>query len=169
MLILMLTGVPANPAYAFSQCDSYADTAVLQHRNNIDNGCGFAGLRWHSNRGAHKSFCDLVGADVAASGNQEREQMLRGCTANGQGQAQQDQNQGNNDPAQRQCIKTDISEGQGATRRAANDAAMDGLGRQVAQLSHDGYSHCTYNRLSCSGRNGDATCWMNANCCTSGN
>ncbi len=169
VLFFILIGVPANPAFAIGQCDSYADTAVLQQRKNVENSCGFSGLLWHSNRGAHKSFCDLVGYDNAVSGNQDRDRMLRTCTANNQGQAVPEPNQGNNAQAERQCMRTDISEGQGASRREANDAAMDGLGRQIAQLRRDGYSRCTFNRLSCSGRNGNYTCWMDANCCTRAN
>jgi hypothetical protein len=72
-----------NSVLAYDACDAYADSAVAQQRDNVQNRCAFDGLRWQGDRHAHKSYCQLVGPDVARIETNERDRMLNGCFAQG--------------------------------------------------------------------------------------
>lgn len=66
-------------ALAVDACDIYADTAVAQHDKNVQSRCAFGGLRWHSDRHAHRSYCSLVGPVIAEVENTERARQLQQC------------------------------------------------------------------------------------------
>ena len=48
--LLTVTGASAGDAVS---CGLYAGSAVAQQQENVANGCGFSGPRWHNNHGAH--------------------------------------------------------------------------------------------------------------------
>ena len=145
-------------ANAASDCSSYGDTAAAQHAQNKANNCGFSGLRWHSDRNAHETFCNLVGTGNAAKETRKRQRDLDKCLSSG---GQQEEVE-----AAPQCKKSDIAVGKGATNQLARGSAQDQLGAQRAQMIHDGYSKCLYNDLGCTGPNGDKTCRLSVRCCT---
>ncbi len=79
----LLLFISSETVSAFDACDAYADTAVTQQRENVQNRCAFDGLRWHSDRFAHKSYCNLVGQVIAEAENTERNRLLQQCGAVG--------------------------------------------------------------------------------------
>ncbi len=80
-LSLLMFATPS--AQALDACNAYANTAVSQQRNNVQNRCALDGLRWHSDRHAHKSYCHLVGPDIAGIETRERDHQLNQCLAQG--------------------------------------------------------------------------------------
>lgn len=64
-----------------AQCAAYATMAVQQQQKNKAMGCGFAGIRWQSNWGAHYAWC--IGAPDWQIGNetQARHHDLQMCGA----------------------------------------------------------------------------------------
>ena len=156
--VVVMAAPISTAGYAANDCSSYGATAVSQHNQNKSNNCGFSGLRWHSDRGGHEAFCNLVGSGKAAKETQIRQRDLDGCIASG--------NQQEEVQEARQCKKSEIAKGQGTSNQRAESAARDELADQKAQMIHDGYSKCLYYKLGCSGPNGDKTCRMSIRCCT---
>jgi hypothetical protein len=80
--VLGLTGTvvqAANPVV----CTAYAQGAIFQQNRNLAMGCGYSGLRWMNNFGAHYAWC--LGAPygaVQAEGN-IRKSMLQQCAGGG--------------------------------------------------------------------------------------
>jgi len=66
-----------------AQCNQYADTAVNQHRRNLNNGCGRSGARWHSNWSAHYGWCRGVSRSAHRSETRARRNTLRNCIGGG--------------------------------------------------------------------------------------
>lgn len=79
---LAVFAVAASSAFAFAQsnCDWYARTALKQQQENERLKCGFKGEAWHTDLKAHSAWCASVGPDVWKAQAQKRDQDLVACT-----------------------------------------------------------------------------------------
>ncbi|WP_421724263.1 hypothetical protein [Bauldia sp.] len=161
MVVLALLASLTGSAEAQDACRAYADTAVAQHETNRENGCGFAGVRWHTDRRGHETFCRVFGPKKADEEAEARQASLDGCIAKTTDEA-------GTDAATGACRKSEIAEGEGATTQAARAAAQDKLGFQRAQMINDGYPKCLFHQLGCTGGSGARTCWLSVSCCVDG-
>jgi len=66
-------------------CNRYANTAVSQHRQNIQRRCGFRGNRWSYNRNGHFNWCMRVSRASANGETNGRTSQLRNCRRAGGG------------------------------------------------------------------------------------
>jgi len=88
-LVFALVGVNAMTQSARAdtnaRCSAYANTAVAQHRRNLNNGCGRGGARWQSNWSAHYGWCRAVSRSAHRSETRARRRALRNCIGGGGG------------------------------------------------------------------------------------
>jgi hypothetical protein len=66
-------------------CDTYADAAVRQQRENLESACGFSGAQWNAGRAYHRDWC-VQGNNwnSATQWNQWRESQIARCRASAQ-------------------------------------------------------------------------------------
>ncbi|MCR9138902.1 MAG: hypothetical protein NXI27_23065 [Alphaproteobacteria bacterium] len=62
------------------ECAQYAETTVEQHAENLKQGCGFSGLRWHDNKLGHFVFCKAADTNTINAEIQLRASMLEQCS-----------------------------------------------------------------------------------------
>ena len=60
-------------------CSQYAQTAVSQYQQNLQQQCGFTGLRWSNNEAGQMQWCLTVRRAITAKENQARQQALEHC------------------------------------------------------------------------------------------
>jgi hypothetical protein len=61
------------------ECAAYANQAVMQQGNNLQNSCGYSGPRWSSNFGAHLAWCLNAPTSVINAERNARINMLAAC------------------------------------------------------------------------------------------
>ena len=83
---IVFAAAPASAGDPVS-CGIYAGSAVAQQQQNISNGCGFTGPRWHQNQAAHFSWCLSVSPAAANAERSARFNQLQSCTGGGGGGA----------------------------------------------------------------------------------
>lgn len=156
------------PGFVMANCLDYGTTAAAQQKENLDLGCGFSGLRWHGDVAAHAGFCSLVGEATASGETAIREAELARCRpAEAAMEDDDDIAEPEDDVAQNdgQCLRSEVAEGTGDSKRSARDAAHSMLGRGRAEMMNEGLTECLYHDLGCSGSGNDHTCWMSVGCC----
>lgn len=154
---------------ALANCVGYGSAAVAQQAENVSLGCGFSGLRWHSDAAGHAGFCLLVGEGKASGETTIREEELAKCRpaeVMEPVEAMEPADVMENDSAQAtQCERSEIAEGKGTTNGRAQSAAHSSLGRPRAEMMNAGLTQCMYHGLGCTGANSERTCWMSVECC----
>jgi hypothetical protein len=84
LLLLTTTGsgliAARSPAFAQSNCDWYARTALRQQQENERLKCGFKGDAWHTDLKAHSAWCAGVAPDTWKTQAQKRDQELVACS-----------------------------------------------------------------------------------------
>jgi PAN domain len=60
-------------------CVAYAASAVAQFQQNLDNGCNFAGARWHSGKSRHYQWCMTQSVQTRTAETQARRGELSRC------------------------------------------------------------------------------------------
>ncbi|MFK8034851.1 MAG: hypothetical protein AB8B94_11960 [Hyphomicrobiales bacterium] len=183
LLAILLTS--GQPAVGFDVCQTYGHESAAQQNKNIENGCGFSGLRWHTDSGAHEAYCKIFGATISQQELLSRQALLAPCLAAAAPadedadalpadedadafQADEDADavpEPQDEQVAQQCLKSEIAAGQGRTTQAARGAARDDLGLPRAQMINQGYNQCQFNDLGCTGNNGARTCYLSVNCC----
>jgi len=63
-----------------SYCSQYAQTAVSQYQQNLQQHCGFTGLRWSNNKVGQMQWCMTVDERITANENQIRQHLLDNCS-----------------------------------------------------------------------------------------
>lgn len=169
-LIFSLLLVTHQPTFAFDVCQNYGTESVAQQNANVENSCGFSGLRWHTDGRAHETFCKIFGASVAQEELQGRQVLLEPCLTVEEAEEAVDEDadalpEAQDEQVAAMCLKSDIAEGKGQTTQAARSAAQDKLGLPRAELMNQGYNKCLFNDLGCTGGNGARTCYLSVNCC----
>lgn len=174
LLAMLLTS--GQPAVGFDVCQTYGNESAAQQNRNMENGCGFSGLRWHTDSGAHEAYCKIFGATISQQELLSRQALLAPCLA-AAAPADEDADalpededadalpEPQDERVAEQCLKSEITAGQGRTSQAARAAAQDDLGLPRAQMINQGYNQCTFNDLGCTGNNGARTCYLSVNCC----
>lgn len=81
MVALAMT-VSATSAQAFDHCQNYADTAVQQQGQNLTQGCGYQGWRWHGWHDGHYKWCKAVSLGKSQSETTKRAFKLAACRFN---------------------------------------------------------------------------------------
>ncbi len=76
-LLLAFFTAPA-PAQA-KDCNRYAKEAVSQNRQNSAEKCGFNGLAWHNEYGAHFAWCLVAPASQVRKEARKRAKALTSC------------------------------------------------------------------------------------------
>jgi hypothetical protein len=78
---LAMIALGERPSYAdvTGNCRSYAGSAVLQFRQNLELRCGFRGPRWSADRNGHYNWCRRVGRSQRAFEYNSRTAALRRC------------------------------------------------------------------------------------------
>lgn len=154
---------------ALANCADYGSTAVAQQNENISLGCGFSGLRWHSDAASHTGFCRLVGEGTISGETAIREAELAKCRpaeAMEPAEAVEPAEAIENDSVQpTQCERSEIAEGKGVTNGSARSAAHSSLGRPRAEMMNAGLTQCMYHDLGCTGANSERTCFLSVECC----
>lgn len=158
LLTLAVLFVCAGSGAALANCTEYGATAAAQQSENKSLGCGFSGLRWHSNAVSHAAFCSLVGEGAVSGETAIREAELAGCRP--ASVAEDDNTQA------RECQRSEIAEGAGTSNQRAKNAAHSLLGRQRAEMVNSGLTQCLYQALGCTGSDTGSTCWMSVECCS---
>ncbi len=76
---LLLNSIISANAYTASKqfCASYANTAVIQHINNLENNCGFKGLRWSPLYQGQYKWCLSVREAIASNETKIRNNRLK--------------------------------------------------------------------------------------------
>ena len=74
----LMTGA-VEAAEESGRCQAYAETAVLQHEENLRSGCRFTDPRWHTDYKAHYEWCLHVPEEERVRENQARQEMLSRC------------------------------------------------------------------------------------------
>lgn len=79
-VFIFLTGV-YSPVHAADDiyCATYSATAVQQNKQNLANGCGYAGPQWNSNYDYHSKWCVKAPMSVADRENDARISKLSQC------------------------------------------------------------------------------------------
>lgn len=157
LLALAAMFVCGGSGIALADCADYGVKAVQQQNENVSLGCGFSGLRWHSDAAGHAAFCGLVGEGSVSGETAIRETELAKCRP---AVAADDDNS-----PERQCQRSQIAEGTAASQQRAQSAAHSVLGRERAEMINSGLTQCLYQDLGCTGSNGERTCWMSVECC----
>lgn len=148
---------------AFADCADYGSTAVAQQNENISLGCGFSGLRWHSDAASHAGFCRLVGEGTVSGETAIREAELAKCRP---AQVVEPAEAAENDSVQpSQCERSEIAEGKGINNGSARSAAHSLLGRPRAEMMNAGLTQCMYHDLGCTGANSERICFLSVECC----
>lgn len=112
------------PGLALADCAEYGTTAAAQQNENLTLGCGYTGLRWHADIGAHAGFCSLVGEGTASGETAIREAELARCRPAAEPPAEEPvddigvQSDG-------ECRRSEVAEGRGNSRQSARDAAHE--------------------------------------------
>lgn len=73
-----ITPQPAQ-AGSHANCVNYGRIAVQQQRRNLANRCGYAGLEWHLNEGAHYTWCRVASGGARRAGIANRRAALNRC------------------------------------------------------------------------------------------
>jgi len=60
-------------------CSQYAQTAVKQYQQNLQQQCGYSGLRWSDNKVGQMQWCLTVDEAITANENQVRQRLLDSC------------------------------------------------------------------------------------------
>jgi len=160
---------------ALANCADYGSTAVAQQNENISLGCGFSGLRWHSDAASHTGFCRLVGEGTISGETAIREAELAKCRpaevvepaeAMEPAEVMEPAETVENDSVQpSQCERSEIAEGKGVNNGSARSAAHSLLGRPRAEMMNAGLTQCMYHDLGCTGANSERTCFLSVECC----
>ena len=61
------------------RCNSYAQDAAEQNRQNRSASCGFTGLRWNNDKEGQKQWCLTVRRGITAKEHRIRKNMLENC------------------------------------------------------------------------------------------
>lgn len=148
---------------ALADCADYGSTAVAQQNENISLGCGFSGLRWHSDAASHTRFCRLVGEGTISGETAIREAELAKCRP---AEVVEPAAAVENDSGESsQCERSEIAEGKGNSSGSARSAAHSLLGRPRAEMMNAGLTQCMYHDLGCTGANSERTCFLSVECC----
>lgn len=174
LLAMLLTS--GQSAVGFDVCQTYGNESAAQQNRNMENGCGFSGLRWHTDSGAHEAYCKIFGANIAQQELLSRQALLAPCLAV-EAPADEDADalaadedadalpEAQDEQIAEQCLKSEIAAGQGRTTQSARSAAQEQLGLPRAQMINQGYDQCIFNDLGCTGGNGARSCYLSVNCC----
>lgn len=165
LLAMLLTS--GQPAVGFDVCQTYGTESAAQQNRNMENGCGFSGLRWHTDSGAHEAYCKIFGATISQQELLSRQALLAPCLAV-EAPADEDADalpEAQDEQIAAQCLKSEIAAGQGRTTQSARSAAQEQLGLPRAQMINQGYDQCIFNDLGCTGGNGARSCYLSVNCC----
>lgn len=154
-----------SPSSANASCLDYGTMAVEQQKENIANGCGFIGLRWHNNQAGHEGFCRLVGEDQASNETTFRSAKINECQPELELEQEEITNDQINAGDATQCMRSDPVKGTDISRGRAREKARDQLGKIRAELINSGLTKCIYHDLGCTGVAGNQTCWLSVGCC----
>jgi hypothetical protein len=70
---------PGTPPKKTDRCETYAQEAVDQNKENVRRGCGFTGGSWHSDYDAHYRWCEGVTSEETDKASKERDDLLGKC------------------------------------------------------------------------------------------
>jgi len=78
-LLYVISALQISTAYGASRCEQYAQNAVAEHQQNLQNQCGFTGPRWSSDFQGHYGWCLAVSSADAQRETAERNNELMRC------------------------------------------------------------------------------------------
>ncbi len=109
-------------------CTQYASTAVAQFQQNLANGCGLSGTRWHAGKARHYQWCRSASAEARTGETQGRKTDIARCVQ----QAQRTQ----------RCTDYAKAATQSALRNDNIGCGLDGPGGRWSRYRDDHVAFC---------------------------